>query len=295
MRKAKAPLPFWEKALSDDAWWGYIFLIIAGAILAAIQGLLPSAVQDVTVLMLLPDLFMGVGVLYFAFVHTSRPAVTGRILAVASVANLLQATLLPTPRLTMLLSAVLLVAHAAFCARYFLLSAYHAYRPFLNASILVFEAFMTVIGVTSYTFVEKTKFLHLWEIPLVLSLLLTGITVYFLVKGGIELQKDSVSERVCLPFLVLFMSFALLTFTAANLNCALDRSDPTPYTVTVKDKRRTAGKVNRCFLIVTVEGQELELDVPASDYRETDIGDPVTVEVYEGAFGKAYCVLRELP
>ena len=295
MKPTQQKLPFHKKALSDGASGWYVTLIIAGAVLAAILGLLPSAVSDVTVLMLLPDLLVGVGVLYFAFVHTSRPTVTGRILAAASVANVLQATLLPTPRLTMLLSAVLLVAHAAFCARYFLLSAYHAYRPFLNAALLGFEAFMALIGVTSYTFVEKTSFLHLWEIPLALSLLLTGITVYFLVKGGIELQKDTVSERIALPFLVLLMSFALLTFTVENLNCALDMSEPTAYTVTVQDKHRTAGKMTRCFLTVTVAGQELELDVAASDYRETEIGDPVVVEVYEGAFGKAYCVLRELP
>ena len=91
------------------------------------------------------------------------------------------------------------------------------------------------------------------------------------------------------------MSFALLTFTAQNLNCALDTSKPTAYTVTVKDKHRSAGKMTRCFLTVTVEGRELDLDVAASDYRETEVGDPVVVEVYEGAFGKAYCILRELP
>jgi hypothetical protein len=53
--------------------------------------------------------------------------------------------------------------------------------------------------------------------------------------------------------------------------------------------------MTRCFLTVTVEGQELDLDVPLSDYREAEVGDPVVVEVYEGAFGKAYCILRELP
>lgn len=243
----------------------------------------------------LPFLLMGAGVLYFAFVHSSRPSVVGRILAVASVANMLQDALLPTPRLPLLLSVILLISHAAYCARFLLLSAYLSYRPVLNASILAFEAFMTVIGVSSYTFVEKTKFLHFWEVPLILSLLLTGVTVFFLVKGSIELKDNRLSERLALPLLVLFMNYSLLTFTAENLNCALDTSDPAPYTVTVRDKHRSAGKVTRCYLTVTVEGQELELDVPASDYRETEIGDPVVVEVYKGAFRKAYCVVRELP
>lgn len=295
MKPTQRKLPFHKKALSDDAGGWYIALIIAGAILAIILGFLPSAAQDVTALMLLPDLLMGVGVLYYAFVHSSRPTVTGRILAAASVANLLQATLLPTPRLTMLLSAALLTAHTAYCARYFLRSAYHAYRPVLNGSLIVYEALVTVVGMSSYTYVEKPAFVHFWEIPLILSLLLTGVTVYFLVKGSIDLKDDRLSERICLPFLVLLFSFVLLVGVIGNLNCALDRSEPTPYTVTVKDKYSSGGKTTSYYLTVTVEGREMDMDVSGTAYRETDIGDPVTVEVYEGAFGKAYCVIRELP
>ena len=295
MKKAPQKLPFHKKVLSDQGFGWAIGLIIAGFVLMLLAGLLPAALQRVTVLGVLPYLLMGVGVLYFAFIHSSRPTVMGRILAVGSVVNTLQGALLPSPRLTMLLSAILLVSHAAYCARYLFLSAYLSYRPALNGWLLMFETLTTIVGVTAYTFVEPTKFLHLWEVPLVLSLLLTGVTVFFLVKGSIELKDDRLSERIALPFLVLLMSFALLTFTAQNLNCALDTSKPTAYTVTVKDKHTSAGKMTRCFLTVTVEGQELDLNVAASDYREAEIGDPAVVEVYEGAFGKPYCILRELP
>ena len=295
MKKAPQKLPFYKKLLSDQGFgWGIGF-IIAGFVSMCVMGILPSSVTDVVILSILPFLLMGVGVLYFALIHSSRPTVMGRILAVASVVNMLRGALLPFPRLTMLLSAILLIAHAAYCARYLFLSAYLSYRPALNGYLLMFETLMTVMWVTTYTFVEPTKFLHFWEIPLILSLLLTGVTVFFLVKGTIELKDDRLSERIALPFLVLLMSFALLTFTVANLNCALDTSEPTAYTVTVQDKHRSTGKMTRCFLTVTVAGQELELDVAASDYREAEVGDPVVVEVYEGAFGKAYCILRELP
>ena len=295
MKQPPKKLPFYKKLLSDQGFgWG-IGLIIAGFVSMCIMGILPSSVTDMVILSILPFLLMGIGVLYFAFIHSSRPTVPGQILAVASVVNMMQGAILPFPRLTMLFSAVLLVAHAAYCARYLFLSVYLSYRPFLNGCLLIFEILMTLVGVRSYTFMEPTKFLHFWEVPLVLSLLLTGVTVFFLVKGSIELKDDRLSERVALPFLVLLMSFALLTFTVQNLNCALDMSKPTAYTVTVKDKHRSAGKMTRCFLTVTVEGRELELDVAASDYRETEIGDPAVVEVYEGAFGKPYCILRELP
>lgn len=295
MKKAPPKLPFYKKLLSDQGFgWG-IDLIIAGFVSMCVMGLLPSAVTDVMILSVLPFLLMGIGVLYFAFIHSSRPTVMGRILAVVSVVNMLQGALLPFPRLTMLLSAILLIAHAAYCARYLFVSAYLPYRPALNGYLLMFETLMTVVGVTTYTFMEPTKFLHFWEIPLILSLLLTGITAFFLVKGTIELEDDRLSERIAFPCMVLLMGFILLTFTAQNFNCALDMSEPTAYTVTVQDKHRSAGKMTRCFLTVTVAGQELELDVAASDYRETEIGDPVVVEVYEGAFGKAYCILRELP
>ena len=295
MKKAPQKLPFYKNLLSDQGFgWG-IGLIIAGFVSMCVMGILPSSVTDVVILSILPFLLMGVGVLYFAFIHSSRPTVMGRILAVISVVNMLQGALLPFPRLTMLLSAILLVSHAAYCARYLFLSAYLSYRPALNGYLLMFETLMTVVGVTAYTFMEPTKFLHLWEVPLILSLLLTGATVFFLVKGSIELKDDRLSERIALPFLVLLMSFAILTFTVQNLNCALDTSKPTAYTVTVQDKHRSGGKMTRCFLTVTVEGQELDLNVAASDYRETEVGEPAVVEVYEGAFGKAYCVLRELP
>lgn len=295
MKKAPPKLPFYKKLLSDQGFGWAIGLIIAGFVSMCVMGILPSSVTDVAILSILPFLLMGVGVLYFTFIHSSRPTVMGRILAVVSVVNMLQGALLPFPRLTMLLSAILLIAHAAYCARYLFVSAYLPYRPALNGYLLMFETLMTVVGVTTYTFMEPTKFLHFWEIPLILSLLLTGITVFFLVKGTIELEDDRLSERIAFPCMVLLMGFILLTFTAQNFNCALDMSEPTAYTVTVQDKHRSAGKMTRCFLTVTVAGQELELDVAASDYRETEIGDPVVVEVYEGAFGKAYCILRELP
>ena len=295
MHKRKEPLPLRKKLLSDHVGDLYTALLIAGGLLLLIMAVLPSSVQNVTALMLLPVLLLGIGVAYFAFVHASHPTATGGILAMASVANLLQATLLSTPRLTMLLSAILLIAHAAYCARYLFLSAYLSYRPILNGCLLMFEILMTLVGVRSYTFMEPTKFLHFWEVPLILSLLLTGITVFFLVKGSIELEDNRLSERIAFPGMVLLMGFILLTFTAQNLNCALDMSEPTAYTVTVQDKHRTAGEMTRCFLTFTVAGQELELEVAASDYRETEVGDPVVVEVYEGAFGKAYCILRELP
>ena len=295
MKHPSKKLPFYKKLLSDQGFgWG-IGLIIAGFVSMCIMGILPSSVTDVVILSMLPFLLMGMGVLYFAFIHSSRPTVMGRILAVASVVNMMQGALLPFPRLTMLLSAILLIAHAAYCARYLFLSAYLPYRPVLNGWLLMFEVLTTIVGVTAYTFMEPTKFLHFREIPLILSLLLTGVTVFFLVKGTIELEDGRLSERIALPFLVLLISFAILTFTVENLNCALDVSEPTAYTVTVQDKHRSAGKMTRCFLTVTVEGQEVELNVAASDYRETEIGDPVVVEVYEGAFGKAYCILRELP
>ncbi len=295
MNKPKPSLPLHKKLLSDNAVGWYTALLIAGGLLMVIMAVLPSSAQNVTALMLLPVLLMGIGVAYFAFVHTSHPTVTGGILAVASVANLLQATLFSTPRLTMLLSAALLFAHTAYCARYFLLSAYLPYRPILNGGLILYESLMTISGMSSYTFVEKPVFMHFWEIPLLLSLLLTGVTVYFLAKGSIHLRDDRLSERIALPFLVLLFSFVLMTGTIGNLNRALDTSDPTAYTVTVKDKHKTGGKNTDYYLTVTVEGREMDMDVSVTTYRETEIGAPMTVEVYEGAFGKAYCVIRHIP
>ena len=85
MKQPPKKLPFYKKLLSDEGFgWG-IGLIIAGFVTMCVMGLLPSAITDVVILSVLPFLLMGIGVLYFAFIHSSRPTVPGRILAVASV------------------------------------------------------------------------------------------------------------------------------------------------------------------------------------------------------------------
>ena len=87
MKKTPQKLPFHKKLLSDQGFGWFIGLIIAGFVSMCIMGILPSSVTDVAILSVLPFLLMGMGVLYFAFIHSSRPTVTGRILVNKSVKN----------------------------------------------------------------------------------------------------------------------------------------------------------------------------------------------------------------
>ena len=283
----------WARITSDHVSGWYIAMIIIAAIGILICGLLPADLPILPILLPALSLCLAVGILYFAHVHSSRPTVVGRILVTLSTVNFLAAICLPVARLSTLLSAVLLISYAVYCAKSFLLSMHVPRRPAVIYGMFTFECFLTTMAVTRYTFVEAPRSLHFWEVPLALAILLTAVTVWFMIRGTLYLKDGSIGERICLPLLVLFFSFVALTFTACNLNYALDTDEPTHIPAIVQEKHLSTGEMTRYKLTVMLNGTEIDIEVSRDQYKRLEAGDCVTVELYDGAFGDAYCYLKK--
>ena len=290
MKQDATPRSLWKRLTSDDVSGRYIAVIIIAAIGILLCGLLPARLRILTVPLYL---LLSVGILYFAHIHSSRPTAVGRILVTLSMVNFIATLCLPIARLSTLLSSALLIAYAVYCAKPFLLSMHVPRHPVVVYGMFAFEFFLTTITVTRYTFVENHRFLHFWKVPLVLAILLTALTAWFMVKGTVYLKDGRMGERICLLLLVLFFSFVALTFTACNLNYALDTGEPTHVPAIVREKHVSTGEMTRYKLTVIVSGTEMDIEVSRDTYKGLEVGDRVTVDIYDGAFGDAYCYLRK--
>ncbi len=93
-----------------------------------------------------------------------------------------------------------------------------------------------------------------------------------------------------------FIAITALIFSylaLANLNFALDTSEPMSYACEILDKKmRIGGKYRKSYQRIQVEiGDETKwLDITASEYDFYKIGDTVTINLYEGALGEQYLI-----
>ena len=289
MKQKTTTKSLWKRLTSDDVSGWYIAMIIIAALGILLCDLLSPRLRILAVPL---SLFLAVAILYFAHVHSSRPTAVGRILVTLSTANFIATLCLPIARLSTLLSTVLLIAYAVYCAKPFLLSMHIPRHPVVVYGMFTFEFFLTTITVTRYTFVENPRFLHFWKFPLVLAILLTAVTAWFMVRGTIYLKEGRPGERICLLLLVLFFSFVALTFAACNLNYALDTGKPAHVPAVVQEKHVSTGEMTHYRLTVRLNGTEIDIEVSRDEYRKTEVGDRITVEVYDGAFSDAYCTVR---
>ncbi len=104
-------------------------------------------------------------------------------------------------------------------------------------------------------------------------------------------HKEIATVTVC------FIAITALIFSylaLANLNFALDTSEPTPYVCEIIDKEMSAGagKYRKSYrrIQVEIDGKTKWLDITASEYDFYKIGDTVTINLYEGALGEPYLI-----
>lgn len=94
-------------------------------------------------------------------------------------------------------------------------------------------------------------------------------------------------------FITCFFLIAMFTFVNLTaLNYALDFSEPQSSAGTVVDKyyRHRSGRKGQgaCHLRVSVEGKEISIEVPATEYQSTEIGDTYSLVLHHGAFGVSF-------
>ena len=227
-------------------------------------------------------------ILYFTWIHPSKPPLPIRILAGLSAAKLAVYALLPLPRLLAVGTALLLMGYVL-CAvlylyrnRIFDLN-YH-FPALLGLEILIggfFNADYTHLG-ASFPFALPA---------LLLSVLLTAAVACILIFTRNSDWSDR-SYRWSLLLLTFVISIFIFLPTLQNLNVALDTAPTTEAHAVVREKHtsRSGGKykTTRYHLTVILNGREEKIDVSYSTYQKTEEGAYVTVIVGEGAFGVPY-------
>lgn len=120
-------------------------------------------------------------------------------------------------------------------------------------------------------------------------ILATIISIYLVVKKQ-ALKDLELSEKICLPILVLGLSAALIITGYYNLNYSLDTSEPTVQSYTITDKVYHSGfrspvSYKFCF---DIDNTLVSVEVEASDYNSYEIGDKYQLKYSNGFFNDPY-------
>ena len=140
---------------------------------------------------------------------------------------------------------------------------------------------------------------NLW-IPVVIGgLILSAAAVCVLLILADRLPIEdlaSTGERVACCLLAVMGSFLFVFAAVGVFNYALDK-DPTPLTVEITDKSISGGGRAPTLYLLTValDDGEQNVPVPKELWNEKEIGGCLTVQLYPGALGYAYCVWEGEP
>ncbi len=129
-----------------------------------------------------------------------------------------------------------------------------------------------------------------WLPTFAFSILIFGL---FLFRSE-ELKKIDISSLFQTVLFFLFVSTYTLT-SILMLNYLIDVSSPFVYTTPVIDKI-TPSDDNNFRLVVEPEGEiyeETDITVTESFFYQTDVGDTVFIELYDGAFNIPWFVIDE--
>lgn len=163
-------------------------------------------------------------------------------------------------------------------------------KPFLISLCVIAPV---VVGVKSavYRFSGGPIFVFM-AVDFIMGFIVAGIAA---VRFG--LMDDREKEIVIGIFLGVFVYVAILTDAyAKHFNYLLDSSEPTAYMVEVVDKEerhtstRNGGQRTHYYLEIVVEGKKYSIDVGESTYESYDVGDPYSLEMYQGAFERAFVI-----
>lgn len=135
-----------------------------------------------------------------------------------------------------------------------------------------------------YTFLSG-GFLPFWEISLILGAIV-GVIVFFWFRR--TMQKTSL--QLALAAIALILSAFVFSLVITHLNYALDYSEPEEYRSIIEDKDYTRRRkdADSYEFTVTVDGEQYDIEVPPSVYKNYDVGDRFNFKKYKGFFGKEF-------
>ena len=135
----------------------------------------------------------------------------------------------------------------------------------------------------------KNTYVPFWQVSLVVALMF-GLLQAVLAEQTEQDVKKNITKKLSVFLIYGLLSFFVVSAGVQNLNYALDVSEPTRYSAVIEAKRSHHSRKGRDYRYFrfTVNGETIELDVPASTYRTYNVGDTYNITQYQGAFGVPY-------
>lgn len=127
-----------------------------------------------------------------------------------------------------------------------------------------------------------------WIPSLIICVISFSIVLYIsLVRYQIDRNKENV---ICYPILALMFGFIIPWLSLNSLNVSLDFSTPTYEEFIILDKHVDTGARRITSYEVEVENEfsKFKIAIDEIDFYEYNIGDKITLNIYQGAFGKKY-------
>lgn len=124
-----------------------------------------------------------------------------------------------------------------------------------------------------------------------MMLISLGVSVIVTTGEVIVLVKKSFSTKELLAagFSTLLLGVLAVFFLISGLNYALDTSDPEEYYVEIVDLDvDTGGRHTTYEVYFFLHGEKQYVGVSKSEYYDLSVGDPFTVQVYQGFLGFEY-------
>ncbi|MBR1810809.1 MAG: hypothetical protein IJ766_04045 [Clostridia bacterium] len=227
--------------------------------------------------------------LYFTWKSKLKPhAILEKLLLTVGTGAYLFASLMFSGQVSVIVLLLFLYALIGCAVRHFFQE--KRYSAVTNA-VTGIIALIALASWRAFNYVDNPDGIHFWKVALPAALVFGFLAALVLVTGVGKLKDNRRSERICFPLLVAFAAFILVVVTCADLNYALDRSDPTAYQTVVADKHSSGGRSPSYYLSAEVNGEERAFDVGLTTYDEYEVGDEMTVVLYEGAFHDPYYLI----
>lgn len=144
----------------------------------------------------------------------------------------------------------------------------------------------------AYVFSESAWEMPFWPVSVAVMAVITVAAAYLVAKGYWYLKDDRTSEKVCLCIAAAFFAFLLTEFSLWHVNYIFDTSEPVTYELTIGEKDlQTHSKGGTDYiLVVSLNGQKLQMEVSQSEYYHYELGDKLPVTCYEGFLGQPYYI-----
>ena len=271
--------------------WIILGAVAAFYVILSILDRIPSfqPIADSLWFWIVHGLLLDALILFFAFFHISAKNMPneGRAAMVLG-AILLWLSLLPE-RWT-------LIAHVLITfTQIFLITLSQIRRPGYSGPMIVTAlSLLTVIwDGLNCSFQNHPNGIHFWQVSLIAAVAAGMVYALLLHREILKLKDNRRSERIALLIGVVAVFFFVTSFSAGNLNRALDDSEPMVVQAKITDADTSTSRAGTSYyLYLDVPEGNLQMSVEEWDYKALKDAGYATLLYYQGAFGDPYYYLE---